>query len=459
MQKVFHSSCFNLQRSDFGDDFVWGVSTAAYQIEGAHDVEDKGSSIWDRFVSRKGKVFQGHHGEIACDFYNSYQEDILLMKELNVPNFRFSLSWSRLLPKGQGLVSRKGIDFYNQVIDFCLECGITPWITVYHWDLPQELEEKGGWTNREILNWFEEYVTLCAHNFGDRVKHWMVMNEPMVFTGAGYFLGVHAPGRKGLKNFLPAIHHAVLCQALGGRILRKLIQGATIGTTFSCSQITPYSNSKRNLLAAKMADALLNRLFIEPSLGLGYPTGDIKILHRIKEYQRPGDERDVIFDFDFIGIQNYTREVVRHSYLVPYIRAKIVKASKRKVRTTLMDWEVYPQSIYNMICKFNAYRGINKIIITENGAAFEDSLNDNEVCDPDRLMYIQDYLEQVHRAKVEGMEISGYFVWTFTDNFEWAEGYYPRFGLVYVDFNTQKRIIKLSGKWFREFLGPKKNLS
>src|SRR5690606_30445175 len=186
-------------------------------------------------------------------------------------------------------------------------------------------------------------------------KHWIVMNEPMVFTGAGYFLGVHAPGRRGLKNFLPSVHHAVLCQASGGRILRKLVQGATIGTTFSCSQITPFSSSKKDVLAAKKADALLNRLFIEPSLGLGYPIEGSKVLDRINEYQKPGDERKVVFDFDFIGIQNYTREVVRHSYFVPYLRAKIVKASKRKVKTTLMDWEVYPQRIYNMICKFTAY--------------------------------------------------------------------------------------------------------
>src|SRR5690606_4935977 len=228
-------------------------------------------------------------GKIACDFYNSYKEDILLMKKMNIPNFRFSLSWSRLLPNGQGIASRKGIDFYDKVIDFCLECGITPWVTLYHWDLPQALEEKGGWANREILDWFEEYTTLCALNFGDRVKHWIVMNEPMVFTGAGYFLGVHAPGRRGLKNFLPSVHHAVLCQASGGRILRKLVQGATIGTTFSCSQITPFSSSKKDVLAAKKADALLNRLFIEPSLGLGYPIEGIKVLDRINEYQKPGD--------------------------------------------------------------------------------------------------------------------------------------------------------------------------
>ncbi len=446
---------FKLKKEDFGKDFVWGVSTAAYQIEGAHAQHDKGMSIWDRFVSKKGTIFQGHHGEIACDFYNRYQEDILLMKSMNIKNFRFSLSWSRILPNGYGASSAEGIAFYNRVINFCLECGITPWVTLYHWDLPHALEEKGGWTNRDIIIWFEAYVALCAKAFGDRVKHWMVLNEPMVFTGAGYFLGVHAPGRKGLKNFIPAVHHAVLCQAAGGRIVRSLVPDSLIGTTFSCSQISPYSNHHSDKMAAKKVDALLNRLFIEPALGMGYPKDTIPTLNRLEKYIQPGDMENAIFDFDFIGIQNYTREVVRHSYFVPYLGAKIIKASKRNVKTTLMDWEVHPPSIYKIIKKFNGYKGIKKLIITENGAAFPDTLQNENVHDVDRLSYIQLHLKQVHRAQKKGLQIDGYFAWTFTDNFEWAEGYHPRFGLVYVDFPTQKRIIKSSGKWFREFLGAK----
>ena len=446
-------SGFELNTDDYENDFIWGVATAAYQIEGAHAIHDKGESIWDRFVSQKGNIYQGHHGEVACNFYHRYKSDIELMKTMNIPNFRFSLSWSRLMPKGEGASSKAGIDFYNRVIDHCLKCGITPWVTIYHWDLPQNLEDKGGWTNRDIIGWFENYVRLCAKHFGDRVKHWMVLNEPMVFTGAGHFLGVHAPGRKGLKNFLPAVHHAALCQSAGGRILRMEVANAIIGTTFSCSQITPRSKTKKDVNAACKADALLNRLFIEPTLGLGYPK-DIKILQRIEKFQRPEDEKNLIFDFDFIGIQNYTREVVRHSYTTPYLRAKIVKASKRNVQTTLMGWEVCPPSIYAMIAKFNAYKKVKKIIITENGAAFQDTFKNGKVHDPQRLSYLQQYLKEVHKAKTEGYKVSGYFAWTLTDNFEWAEGYYPRFGLVYVDFQNQKRIVKTSGKWYSEFLKP-----
>ena len=446
---------FDLQANDFGEDFIWGVSTAAYQIEGAHDIHDKGPSIWDHFTSKKGNTYQNQHGNDACEFYHKFQEDILLMRKMNIDHFRFSLSWSRILPNGTGAISSKGIQFYNDVINFCLECGITPWVTLYHWDLPLALEEKGGWTNREILGWFQEYVTVCANSFGDRVKNWMVLNEPMVFTGAGYFLGVHAPGRKGLKNFLPSVHHAVLCQAAGGRILRNLVANANIGTTFSCSQISPYRNNSRDHKAAERADAMLNRLFIEPSLGMGYPWDTIPVLKRLQSYIMPGDAENSVFDFDFVGIQNYTREKVKHSYFVPYIRAKIVKASKRKVRATLMDWEVYPPSIFKMIKRFNSYEGVKKIMITENGAAFADEIYQGGVHDEERLSYLQAYLKQVNKAQREGLKVDGYFVWTFTDNFEWAEGYYPRFGLVYIDFENQQRIVKSSGQWFSRFLGTR----
>ncbi len=441
-----------LVRENFGKDFVWGVSVAAYQIEGAHNVDDKGESIWDNFTAKKGTIHKNEHGQVTCDFYNKYQEDILLLKKMNIKEFRFSLSWTRIIPDGIGEVSEKGIEFYNNVINFCIEQDITPWVTLYHWDLPQVLENKGGWTNREIISWFKNFTTVCATHFGDRVKKWMVLNEPMVFTGAGYFLGVHAPGKKGLKNFLPAVHHAVLCQATGGKILRKLIPNAFIGTTFSCSYITPIDKKHKNIIAAKKADAMLNRLFIEPSLGLGYPFDAAPVLKKIKNYIEPQDEKDAVFEFDFIGIQNYTREVVKHSYFVPYLSAKIIEANKRNVRTTLMNWEVYPKSIYKMIKQFNNYKGVNKIIITENGAAFKDTLENGLVNDVKRVNFLKAYLKQVYKAKRKGLKIDGYFVWTFMDNFEWAEGYKPRFGLVHVDFNTQKRIVKASGKWYSKFL-------
>ncbi|MDB5024349.1 MAG: beta-glucosidase, partial [Mucilaginibacter sp.] len=408
--------------------------------------------IWDAFTTKKGKIYSGHKADIACDFYNNYKADIDLIKRLNIPNFRFSVSWSRILPNGTGGINQAGIDYYNRVIDYCIEQDIEPWVTIYHWDLPQILELQGGWTNRSVIEWFIAYTAICAQSFGDRVKYWMIMNEPSVFSGAGYFFGIHAPGRTGLKNFLPAIHHIVLSIAAGAKKLRELLPDAQIGTTFSCSHIEPRSDGKRDVKAAHVADALVNRLFIEPVLGLGYPVNDLPVLKGLEKYYQPGDEQNMQFDFDFIGLQNYTREIVKYSFFTPYIQASLIKAKNRNVPTTAMGWEVHPPAVYHILKKFDAYPQIRKILITENGAAFPDEVIDGGVDDPKRKEYLQTHLLQVLKAKQEGCKVDGYFVWTLTDNFEWAEGYHPRFGLIYVDFNTQKRIIKSSGYWYADFL-------
>lgn len=441
-----------MKKEEFGSDFRWGVSTAAYQIEGAHNADGKGASIWDVFANTRGRILNNHNANTSCNFYTQYARDITLMYELNILNFRFSLSWSRIIPHGTGPVNKLGIDFYNRVIDFCLELGIEPWITLYHWDLPFALEKKGGWANREIIHWFGEYTRLCIKTFGDRVKHWMILNEPMVFTGAGYFLGIHAPGRKGLGNFLAAAHHAALCQAEGGRITRSERSDCKTGTTFSCSHIEPLLNTAADAAAAIKVDALLNRMFIEPLLGLGYPVNDLPLLQRLEVFIKPGDEEKLAFDMDFIGIQNYTREIVTHSYFMPLINAKIVKADKRNVERTLMNWEVYPESLYLVLKKYNAYKNIKEIIVTENGGAFADDVLNDKVHDEKRIKFLQDHIRQVLRAKNEGVNVKGYFIWTLMDNFEWAEGYHPRFGLIYVNFSTHQRIVKSSGYWYQQFL-------
>jgi beta-glucosidase len=443
---------FPLTKKDFGNNFHFGVSSSSLQTEGAWNKDGKGHSNWDIFSGKKKKILSNHDPCVATDFYHRYEEDISIIRSLRIPNFRFSISWSRIFPEGTGKVNQHGIDFYNRVIDSCLEKNIEPWITLYHWDLPQALEEKGGWTNREIIQWFGEYASLCVRNFKDRVKYWMVLNEPVVFTGAGYFLGIHAPGKKGMKNFIPAIHHAVLCQATGAKIIRQEHSTAEVGTTFSCSYITPHSTSKKDEAAVKRIDALLNRLFIEPALGLNYPYKDLPFLKRVEKYMRAGDEDLMKADFDFIGIQNYTREVVAHKFYVPYVKAKLIPADKRKVYHTAMKWEVYPEAMYEMIKKFSSYPGIKKIIVTENGAAFNDHPENDMVNDRERIHFLSNYLSEVYKAKQEGCRVNGYFVWSLTDNFEWAEGYHPRFGLVHIDYETQKRTIKKSGYWYRKFL-------
>jgi beta-glucosidase len=441
-----------LNRAAFGNDFHWGVSTAAYQIEGGHNLGGKGESIWDAFTRKKKKILDGHNGNVACDYYNRYPDDIRLMNEMHIPNYRFSIAWSRIFPNGTGDINYAGVDYYQRIIDFCLAHNIQPWVTLYHWDLPDALEKKGGWTNREIFHWFSTYVSFCVQQFGDRVKRWMILNEPMVFTGAGYFLGVHAPGRKGLNNFLSAAHHAALCQAEGGRIVKSLYSNTLVGTTFSYSHIEPYRETEKDYTAVKKTDALLNRLFIEPLLGMGYPFRDLKILQRLEKFYKDGDEARLAFDMDFVGLQNYTRELVRHSYFMPFVKVRIIKADKRNVETTQMDWEVYPPAIYHALMRWSEYKNLKEIIVTENGAAFEDSCIQGEVNDPRRSAFIQNHIWQVLLAKQKGAPVNGYFVWTLMDNFEWAEGYYPKFGLVRVNFETQERIIKASGKWYASFL-------
>ncbi|WP_036600781.1 GH1 family beta-glucosidase [Olivibacter sitiensis] len=440
-------------RDLFGKDFKWGVSTAAFQTEGSAATDGKGPSIWDVFTQQKGRIKGDQHAQVACDFYRRYEQDIALIKDLHIPNFRFSIAWPRLLPQGdRTVVNQKGLDFYDRVIDSCLAQGIEPWVTLYHWDLPHALELKGGWSNRDIVAWFCNYAELCAQRYGDRVKHWMVLNEPMVFTGAGYFLGLHAPGHTALKKFLPAAHHAVLAMAEGGRLLKGLLPTAEIGTTFSCTHVEPASSKNRDIRAAQRADVLFNRLFVEPTLGMGYPVEDLSVLKGIYKYVLPGDEERMRFDFDFIGLQNYTRELVKYALFTPYLHAALVPAEKRNVPLTTMKWEVYPPSIYHIIKRFDSYAGVKKIYITENGAAFPDTVQDGKVNDSQRLHYLQEHIAQVLRAKNDGHKVHGYFVWTLTDNFEWAEGYYPRFGIVYNDFDSQERIVKSSGHWYAHFL-------
>ncbi|SDF00890.1 beta-glucosidase [Dyadobacter soli] len=442
----------SLSREDFGSNFKWGVATAAYQIEGAVHEDGRSDCVWDVFARKKGKIRNGDHAREACDFYHRYKQDLELVKELGFEEFRFSISWSRILPDGHGRVNQAGIDYYNRLIDQCIALGIEPWITLYHWDLPQVLEKSGGWKNRRIVEWFAEYAAICGHAFGDRVRHWIVLNEPMAVAGLGYTTGEHAPGNTGIHNFLPVVHHLALSQAEGGRVLRRLLPDARIGNAISCSYVVPNSQSAADVRAARRADALMNRLFIEPALGLGYPKDAFPFLSNIKRFMREGDRERLKFDFDFWGLQNYFSVVVQHSYLAPVMWLKEVPATLRNVPTTGLGWEISPAGMYEILKQFQRYNGVRELIITENGAAFKDKVKDGKVDDPGRQAYYQAYLDAVLKAKNEGVNITGYFAWTLLDNFEWAHGYSARFGLVFVDFKTQERTVKESGKWFAGFL-------
>jgi len=440
-------------RKDFGEDFLWGVTISAFQNEGAHEHDGKGSSIWDVFTSRKGKIKDGKHAQVTTDFYNRYYDDLLIAKQMGFKVFRFSIAWSRILPKGMGEVNPAGIAFYHKVIDACTELGMIPYITLYHWDLPHALEVKGGWCHRGVIFAFEEYVRICIHAYGHKVKHWIVLNEPFGFTSLGYMLGVHAPGKFGLSYFFPAVHHALIAQASAARVIREQVEGAVIGTALSCSHIIPYTQTEPDILAAKKADALFNRLFLEPILGLGYPTDDFPLLRKIERRHGSWRDRDLLaFDFDFVGVQNYFPLVIRRNVFMPIVGVSEVKARSRRVPTTALGWEISGMGMYEILKKFNAYEGIRRLIVTESGAAFHDTLKDGKIADIERIRYFEEYMGAVLKAKQEGIPVDGYFVWTLTDNFEWAEGYNARFGLVHVDLETQQRTFKDSGHWFRDFL-------
>jgi len=439
-----------LKRKDFGDDFIFGAAAASYQIEGAWNEDGKGESIWDRFSHTPGKIKDKSTGDVACNHYHLYETDLDLMKEMNLPLYRFSLSWPRIFPAGDNTKNQKGIDFYHRLIDGCLSRGIEPAMTLYHWDLPQTLEDKGGWTSRETLNRFCDYVDFATREYGAKIKKIMVLNEPFAFTTLGYMLGEHAPGRRGPKNYIPAVHHVALAQAEGGRIAKTNCAKSEIGTTFSCSHIEPANSFSRQ--AAERYDYLVNRIFLELALGMGYNTKLIPLIQKTEAYMKDGDDNRLKFDFDFIGVQNYSREIIRWWPFFPYVWGQMIPAEKRCPITTEMGWEVYPEGIYHLLKKFSAYDGVKKIYVTENGAAFKDTVENDRVHDNKRTQFIQDYLAQVLRAKNEGVNVKGYMVWSFTDNFEWAEGYRPRFGLVHVDYESQKRTVKDSGLWFRDFL-------
>jgi beta-glucosidase len=438
-------------KEDFGNSFKWGVAAASYQTEGAWDEDGKGESNWDHFSRIKGKIERGENADTAADFYHRYAEDIDLIRSMNFRIFRFSLSWPRIIPAGTGEVNRQGLDFYHRVIDKCLESGIEPWITIYHWDMPQVLEEQGGWTNRKMIDWFKEYTDVVTKEYGSKVKNWMVMNEQLSFVGNGYMEGLFAPGRKSLKAFMKAVHYSVLANAEGARVIRKNIPDANIGTTFANTWVEPVDQSQKNIDAAARMDAIMNRLFLEPCLGMGYPISTLPILKKLKTYYEPGDEEKMVFDFDFIGVQYYFRTIAEKS-IMPGMRAKEIKPADRGVPANEMEGEIYPDGLYQILKKYGSYKGIRNLIVTENGTCVPDRLENDRVHDQLRIDYFKDHLAALLKAKNEGVNVNGYFVWSPTDNFEWDKGFRTRFGLVYIDFQTLDRYIKDSGLWFRDFL-------
>ncbi|MCS7192862.1 MAG: GH1 family beta-glucosidase [Armatimonadetes bacterium] len=436
----------------FPDGFLWGVATAAYQIEGAWNEDGKGVSIWDTFSHTQGKIADGSTGDVACDHYHRWREDIALMKELGVKAYRFSIAWTRILPKGAGTVNPKGLDFYDKLVDGLLEAGIKPFITLYHWDLPQALQDIGGWANRDVAYYFADYASVLAHKLGDRVKNWMTNNEPWVVAWIGYDMGFHAPGIKNTKVALQVAHHLLLSHGLAVEVLRNFGDSETkVGIVLNLSPVHPASESEEDKAVAWRYDGFLNRWFLDPIFVGSYPADMWEWYGQLVPEVKPGDMAIIGRKIDFLGVNYYTRSVVKNDPQGGMLKLSHVRIEGSEY--TEMGWEVYPDGLYELLTRLNRDYKIPEFYITENGAAFKDEIApDGKVHDERRLNYLRKHFLRAHKAIQDGVPLKGYFVWSLMDNFEWSHGYTKRFGVVYVDYETQKRIVKDSGYWYKQVI-------
>ena len=432
----------------FPENFTWGAATSSYQIEGAWNADGKGESIWDRFSHMPGKVDNGDTGDVACDHYHRWHEDVALMKEMGLKAYRFSIAWPRILPTGRGEVNQAGLNFYNRLVDVLLEADIEPWVTLYHWDLPQFLQDCGGWPARLSVDAFVEYADVISRALGDRVKNWITLNEPFVSAMVGYLDGRHAPGIKDQHQALAASHHLLLSHGLVVPVLRQNSPGAKVGITLNMGPQMPASNSQADHTRATWMDGFINRWYLDPLVGRGYPQDMVNSFGDAMDFVQPGDLETVAVPVDFVGVNYYTRRIVR---------SDVLSEAENEPRTifpndehTEMGWEVYPEGLYLTLKRLHFDYAFPAIYITENGAAFKEQVVDGRVDDPQRLSYIERHLQQVHRAIEADMPVKGYFAWSLLDNFEWAYGYSKRFGLIYVDFENQQRILKSSAKWYAQ---------
>ena len=431
----------------FPDDFLWGCATAAYQIEGAWDEGGKGPSVWDDFSHRPGTIRDATTGDVACDHYHRYREDVSLLSQLSVGAYRFSVSWPRVVPDGDGAVNERGLDFYDRLVDELMHRGIEPFVTLFHWDLPLALEHKGGWLSRRTCHAFVRYAEVVVRRLGDRVDRWITLNEPLSVIGAGYLAGRHAPGYRNPLKAMHALHHLLVAHGSAVAAIRALSPDARIGVANAFSPVHPLRASDAQI--AERMSAVVNGLFMDPLFKGRYPREVEWIFHLLNRRIRPGDMDMIRAPLDFIGVNHYSRYIARKTFL-PFIGFRIMKPVYEGALFTDMDWEVFPDGFHDILTWINAEYDNPPIYITENGAAYDDRRIEEEVHDTDRIAYLKDYLRNLHRAMEDGCDVRGYFVWSFLDNFEWEYGLSKRFGIVYVDYDTQRRVVKESGRWYRE---------
>ncbi|WP_371627255.1 GH1 family beta-glucosidase [Streptomyces sp. NBC_01116] len=431
-------------------DFTWGVATAAYQIEGAVAEDGRSPSIWDTFSHTPGTIDNGDTGDVACDHYHRVPEDIGLIKQLGADAYRFSVAWPRVVPGGDGPVNKAGLDFYDRLVDGLLEAGVTPFATLYHWDLPQGLQDRGGWTVRETSEHFAAYASHVVERLGDRVKDWATLNEPLCSAWIGHLEGRMAPGLTDLTAAVRASYHLHLGHGLAVRAIRAASSDARVGIVNNLSPIEPASTGAPDLAAARRADGHINRWWLDPILGRGYPQ-DMVELYGVELPVRPGDLETIAAPLDWLGLNYYFRQIVSADPDGPAPHAQQV--SVPGARLTHMDWEVHAEGLEQLLLRLTGEYGVQRIYVTENGSAYEDAVAaDGSVHDPERVRYLEEHLAACARAVAKGAPLAGYFAWSLLDNFEWAYGYDKRFGLVHVDYATQRRTVKSSGRRYAELV-------
>jgi beta-glucosidase len=437
----------------FPTDFAWGAATAAYQVEGSHDADGRGPSIWDTFSHTPGMTLNGETGDVACDHYRRWDADLDLMRELGLRAYRFSTSWTRIQPTGSGAVNQKGLDFYDRLVDGLLARGIQPWLTLYHWDLPQPIEDRGGWLEPEVVERFAEYAGIVARRLGDRVSAWLTLNEARTFTLMGYGTGRHAPGRHGWSNALRAAHHAHLAHAAAVRALRAEVPGARIGIAHDVAHAEPGSPSADDAHAVVRYDGAMHRWFLDPTFGRGYPADLVAWYEGLGMLD--GLDLDAVRHappIDVLAVNYYRRErVVAQPPEAEWgIGATVLPAAGDQ---TANGWEIHPDGLRSVLVRLASDYAPPAIAVSENGATFPDRVApDGGVNDPDRLKYIAAHVGAAADAIGEGVPLEAYFAWSLLDNYEWALGYGTRFGIVRVDFPTQRRTVKSSGLWYQELL-------
>lgn len=437
----------------FPKNFIWGAATSSYQIEGAWQDDGKGESIWDRFSHTPGKIEDATTGDVACDHYYRWPEDVALMRSLNLQAYRFSISWPRILPEGVGRVEQKGLDFYGRLVDGLLEAGITPFATLYHWDMPQALQDKGGWPERFMVDAFAEYADVVSRYLGDRVQNWMTHNEPWVAAFLGYQVGVHAPGLQDQAAALRAAHHLLLSHGRAVPIIRANSPDAEVGMVLNTTHVYPASASAADYHQGRWLDGWINRWFMDPLYGRHYPTDMVSAFNdqlNGLDFVRPGDMEAIAVHTDFLGINYYSRSVTRDEKAADNL-PRLIDPSVNE--HTDIGWEVYPDGLFGLLTRLDSHYRIPKIYITENGASYNVGPDAHgRVPDQRRLDYLRDHLLACHRAIENGVPLAGYFAWSLMDNFEWAKGFSQRFGLVWVDYETQQRIPKNSALWYRDVI-------